>query len=161
MYLWLVFVHVLATFGFLGAHGVSAAVSLRLRYVREIDEARTLLNLSSYALPVMYVSLLLLLGTGIWAGFEGHWWRSGWIWVSLGLLITMVVSMWAIASPYYLSVRRAAGLPVLYGPDKGPAQPPDEEELLALLSSPRPLIIAAIGIVGLLAILWLMVLKPF
>lgn len=69
--------------------------------------------------------------------------------------------MWVIASPYYRRVRRAAGLPIAYGLDKGPARPPDEEELFALLSSPRPLVIAAIGLVGRLAILWLMVLKPF
>jgi hypothetical protein len=76
------------------------------------------------------------------------------------LLIAIVLSMWVIASPYYIRVRRAAGLPIAYGPDKGPARPPDEEELLALVSSPRPLVIAGIGLAGLVAVLWLMVLKP-
>lgn len=113
MYSWLVFFHVLGTFAFLFGHGVSAMVALRLRYVRNLEQVRALLDLSMYALGVLYVSILLLLITGVWAGFKGGWWDNGWIWASLGLLLAIIVYMYAVATPFYQKVRQAAGLNII------------------------------------------------
>ena len=76
--------------------------SLRLRSERNLERIRALLDLSSASLGLMYGSLLLILGTGIWAGFRGRWWDMGWIWPGLGLLIFIILTMNALASPYYI-----------------------------------------------------------
>ena len=70
MYTWLVFFHILGALGFMFGHGVSATVGLRLRY----EQVRGVLDLSMYSLGVMYASLLVLLISGVWAGFKAHWW---------------------------------------------------------------------------------------
>ena len=40
-------------------------------------------------------------------------------------------------------------------------EPPDPEELDALLRSPHPFVLTVIGVGGLTVILWLMMFKPF
>ena len=158
----LVFFHILGTFGFMLAHGVSSMVALRLRSERNIERIRALLDLSSASMGLMYGSLLLILGTGIWAGFRGNWWRMGWIWAGLGLLIFITIAMFVLASPYYNGVRKAAGMHY-YGLKKGqqPDPPVGEDQMAALLSSSRPYLIAAVGLGAIITILYLMVMKPF
>ena len=118
MYTWLVFFHILGALGFMFGRGVSATVGLRLRYVRKnLEQVRALLDLSMYSLGVMYASLLVLLISGVWAGFKAHWWAwdREWLWLSTVLLVAMVIAMYAIASPYYAKVRQAAGLNIIHG----------------------------------------------
>ena len=45
MYSWLVYIHVLATFAFLLAHGVSSVVALRLRRQRDPALALSLIHI--------------------------------------------------------------------------------------------------------------------
>jgi hypothetical protein len=162
MYRWWVFLHIVGAFGFVLAHGASAVVALRLRGERDVERVRALLDLSSASLGAMYGSLLLLLAAGIVAGFLGHWWGRAWIWTALGLLVLLIVAMYALASTYYTKVREAAGLQTYQQKKKGiEPRPPSLEELAAILDSSRALLILAVGVVGLLLILWLMVLKPF
>lgn len=93
MYPWLVFLHVLSGFVFFLAHGASAFVLLKLRQEREVERIKALLDLRAYAEPAMSWSAGVLFLSGIAAGFVGHWWRTGWIWVSLALLILVSVMM--------------------------------------------------------------------
>ena len=74
----------------------------------------------------------------------------------------MVVFMYARASRYYGEMRRAAGLRY-YTPGKGQGEPgnPAPQELHRLLNLSRPMELAVVGVVGLIAIVWLMVMKPF
>ena len=70
--------------------------------------------------------------------------------------------MYGLALPYYRSVRAAVGLPASNAPKDTPApQPVTPQELERLLDSRRPDIIAGVGFLGLLVIIWLMVVKPF
>jgi hypothetical protein len=163
MYQFLVFVHLLGVFGFLLAHGVSAAVGISLRKERDLVRIRALLDLSSWSLRAFYVSVLLLLGGGIAAGFVGHWWGEGWIWAALGVLIVMMGAMYGMASPYYNRVRQSVGAQTYDQMRKGvePAPALSAQDLEPLLRSARPLLVVVVGAVGLLVILWLMVLKPF
>ena len=157
------FLHLVGVFGFLVAHGSSALVAFRLRREREPSRVAALLDLSSSSLALLYLSLLLLLGAGIVAGFLGHWWGQAWIWTSLGLLIGLMIAMYALASTYYDRVRQAVGVQTYSQKRKGIAPAPQAapEEIDAILRSPRPFLVAAIGGAGLLAILWLMMFKPF
>lgn len=61
--------HIMGAFGFVAAHGGTAAVALRLRREREPDRIRALLELSRSTRSVMYWSLLVLLVAGIANGF--------------------------------------------------------------------------------------------
>ncbi|HEY3211404.1 MAG TPA: hypothetical protein VGL18_16745 [Actinomycetota bacterium] len=60
MYQFWVFVHLIGVFGFLLAHGVSAAVGMSLRRERDPQGVRALLELFSWTLGAFYVSFLVL-----------------------------------------------------------------------------------------------------
>jgi hypothetical protein len=163
MYQLWVFVHLVGVFGFLLAHGVSAAVALSLRRERDPQKVRALLELSSWSLSGFYVSTVVLLAGGITAGFLGHWWGQGWIWAALGVLVVMMGAMYGLASPYFNRLRQATGVPTYRQRRRGAEPGPQTGvvELEPLLRSSRPMLVVVVGIVGLVAILWLMVYKPF
>lgn len=160
MYAYIVLLHVIGAFVFALSHGVSIAVGLRLRGVRSREQIASLLELSSMAVGGLYVGLLLLLIGGIWAGFAGDHWGRLWIWAAIGILVVVMVAMYAMATPFYSRMRAAAGV---FTDPKQVAKfgefAPDELERMG--ASTRPIWLAVIGGVGLLAILWLMVVKPF
>ena len=162
LYNWIVFLHVLGAFAFVLAHGVSAGVSLKLREERELPRIRALLELSNTATQGMYVGLVILLIGGITAAFMAGLWGRGWIWTALALLVVMIAFMYARASRYYGEVRRAAGL-AYYIPGKGSGGPvaANTGELARLLGSSRAMELTGVGTIGLVAIIWLMVMKPF
>jgi hypothetical protein len=156
----IVFVHIVGGFTFALAHGASSAVALRLRHERELERVRALLDLSQSASGLMYLSIVVLLAAGIAAGFVAGLWGRVWIWTAIVLLVLMLVFMYARAVPYYGSLRRAAGQAYfIRGPHQ--AEPVDIDRLNVLLASPRPIELAAVGYLGLVAILWLMFFKPF
>jgi len=162
MYPWLVFLHILGTFGFLLAHGASASASFALRRERNLERVRGILELSASSYGVMYLSLLVLLVSGITAGFMGRWWGHGWIWISLGLLVVILFAMFGMGSRIYGGARKAAGLPyVEKGKQNPPGEPASPEEIDALLSKGNPWLLTAIGYGGVAVIAWLMMFKPF
>ena len=161
LYPWIVFAHVGAGFSFAIAHGSSVVVVLRLRQKPDVEHVRALLDLSTSSLGLMYWSLSLLFVLGVAAGFVGQWWGHGWIWAAIGLLVLLSVAMYYRGSTYFIDLRRLAGL--TYRADRAmqPAMAPDPAGLAAKLASSRPIELAATGYLGLLAIIGLMVLKPF
>ncbi|MGH2675301.1 MAG: DUF2269 family protein [Actinomycetota bacterium] len=154
-YQWWVFLHIAGAFGFLISHGISVGVAFRLRQERDPKRIMALLDLSSSSISGMYVSILALLTGGIVAGFVGDWWDQGWIWVSIGTLVLVILAMYAVASTYYKRLRLIVGA-VAEG-----SQAVGEDRLAELLGGPRPMILAVIGFGGLLFILYLMLFKPF
>ncbi len=155
MYAWLVFVHIVGVLGFVFAHGVSAAMALRLRHERNPDRIRVMLQVSSSSTGVFYISILLLLVGGIWAGFRGHWWSHGWIWVALGVFVANMFFMYALASPYYRRVRSVMRIQEAGGSAVA------AEDLDAVLRSDVPTVIVWVGLLSIGFIAYLMVLKPF
>ena len=161
-YPWIVFVHVVAAFSFVLAHGVSMFVSDRVRREREPERIRAMLDISKATLPIMYGSLVILLLAGITAGMVGGHFGRLWIWVALAILIAEVFAMYALASRYYAHVRTAAGLASGFGPRAAEVPAAAEpQELERLLASRRPDVIGIVGSLGLIVIIWLMVVKPF
>ena len=162
MYRWLVLLHVIGVFGFMMAHGISAGVAFGLRRERRFEHARALLELSASSYGVMYLSLLVLLVTGIITGFMGQWWGRGWIWVSLGLLVIIIVAMVALGSSIYGTARKLAGLPYFEGGrQRPPIEPASAEEIDAILSRGHPMLLTLIGFGGIVVLSWLMIFKPF
>jgi hypothetical protein len=159
---WIVFLHIAAAFGFVLAHGVSAFVAFRVRGERDPDRIAALLDLSASSLGLMYISLLLVIVFGVLGAIVGGYFGRGWPWAAIATLLVVSGAMYPLATGYYRQVRVGLGQRA-YG-DKStapPAAPLPAAELAALLDNRRPEAIAAVGVIGLAVILWLMVLKPF
>jgi hypothetical protein len=131
---------------------VSAFVSFRVRAQREPDEVAATLELSRIAIGPMYVGLLLLGIGGLGAAWIGNLLTEPWVLASIGVLLVVLVVMYAVATPYYMKMRQALA------PD---AQPPiTADDLARMLDTRRPEILLAVGSIGLLVLIWLMVLRP-
>ena len=154
MYQWWVFVHLAGVFGLLVSHGVSVAVTFRLRAERDPARVVTLLEISGSSIPAFYVSLTVLLLGGVVAAFDGGWWGYGWIWASLATLAVIMVAMYVLARPHYHRIRFVA---TALTEGSGAVTP---EQFERLLKAPRSLSVAAIGFAGLAVILYLMLFKP-
>jgi hypothetical protein len=158
-YPWVVFIHVASVVLMFFAHGASAAVALKLRTERDPARIAALLDLSGWSLGAAGVALLVVFVSGILAGIMGGWWGQLWIWAALVILVLVSGLMTPLGVGYLNEVRRAIGVPSPR--DKNPGGPLGPTELEALLRSPKPVQMAALGVGGLLVILWLMMLKPF
>ncbi len=145
LYVWLRFFHLLGLAAFLFGHGISGGAAFALRSSTGAENQR-LLQLSQKSLAVAYPGLLLLIVTGVWMAFAGHWWGHGWLWASLVVLVVLFGAMGYIARPYYLA--RAAASQT-------------EDVARTHLSRAKPIAAAWIGGVGLVALIGLMVFKPF
>lgn len=154
MHRWWVFLHIAGAFGFLMAHGVSAYVTLRLPKERDPARVSQLLELSASSVGFMWNSIGLLLIGGIAAGFTGQFWGQGWIWAAIVILVVVMAAMYAMGTTWAKRLRTISS--AMVGGTEAVSRPQFEE----ILRSKRPYTIAAIGFVGLLAILWLMIFKP-
>ena len=153
MYQWFVFAHLVGLVLFLFAHGTSAFITYQIRTIRDPDVVSGYLVLSLQATRVAYVGLILLILGGASAATVNGLWGQPWVWGSAIVLFLVLIAMYAFAANYY---RRLRGL--LAGMD---GQPPiDSEGLAAYLDSRRPDMIAGVGALGLLILVWLMVMKP-
>ena len=147
LYVWLKFLHLVGLGAFLLGHGISAGASFVLRRPLADTARAAVLQLSIRSYAVAGPGLLLLIATGVWMGFLGSFWRSGWIWAAIVVFVATIVAMSAQSVPYH-KARDAAGKNA-------------EGEVETELKRARPMVLAAIGSVGLLALLFLMVFKPF
>ncbi|MCW5719463.1 MAG: hypothetical protein KIS68_16715 [Bauldia sp.] len=162
MYRWIVFVHVLSVLAFMATHGVSIALTFRIRGARTLEDARPILDLSASMLGVMDGAFALVAVSGIAAGIVGQWWRNGWFWVSVVLLAAMVGIMSIYGAVAFNTIRRAAGLPHFgEGRRPQPAIPPDLPAMLRAIDATRPANLAAAGLGGAAVLTWLMMFKPF
>lgn len=161
MYGLVVLLHVLGAFLFVLAHGVSMLVSFRLRGERDPVRQVVLFELSSTGINLMYIGLVVLLVAGIAAGFLGGHWGRGWIWASLATLVVVIGVMYTVATPFYGRMRAAAGAAVPEPVVARMKPPPSPEDLDRLATSNRPMVLAAVGGIGLVVIIWLMLAKPF
>ena len=162
-YLWIVLLHVVGAFVFVLSHGASVWVVNAIARERDVPRIGALADLSAFSLGGAYIGLLLLLIGGIWAGIYASFFsRSAWIWVALVVFITVAVGMYIVATPFFKRLRLALGQRVQGmakdAPD--PVAAPDAE-ILALAGSAPAMALNAIGGIGLVVILWLMVVKPF
>jgi Predicted integral membrane protein (DUF2269) len=147
LYLWLQFFHVVGIGALLLGHGVAAGSSLMLRRASNDAVRAALLRASIQSGAVFYPALLVIVVTGVWMGFVGSWWRTGWIWAGIGTLVVVIVAMSAMSLPYH-KARDAAN-----------AKPPTDLE--PVLNRARPIELAVVGTIGLVILFFLMVFKPF
>jgi hypothetical protein len=78
-----------------------------------------------------------------------------WLWVSIGILVVTVALMTSVAAPYFKQITAACEVRPSGVPRKS------DEELGALLHGSTTTLITAVGSIGLVAILYLMIFKPW
>ena len=153
MYQWFVFIHLVGLVLFAFAHGASAFVAFRLPGLRDRALVASYLETSLIATRTMYGGLILLLIGGAGAATINDFWTKPWVLGSIVVLVVVIGLMYGLGTGYYASLRRR-----LAGSD-GAAQLSDEA-LAAYLDERRPRMLAGIGVLGVLLIIWLMALKP-
>jgi hypothetical protein len=152
---WWLFLHLAGVLAFVGAHGVSTFVLFRIRKERNRQRIAELIAFSGTSTRPMYIALIVLVVGGVGAGITLHLFSAWWLWISIAILLLTIGLMSALAAPYFRRITaacevRPSGVPRV-----------SDEELEQLLRSREAGVIAAIGGIGLLAILYLMLFKPF
>jgi len=152
---WWFLLHIAGVLGFMGTHGVSMFVMFRIRGERDRRKIADLIAFSGTTTKPMYISLVVLVVGGVLTGLSPSLFGGWWIWLSIVILLVTIGLMSGLASPYFKRITaacevRPSGVPRVA-----------DEELEQLLRSGEAIAIAAIGVIGLLAILYLMIFKPF
>jgi hypothetical protein len=155
LYPWFVFTHLLGLVVFAISHGASAFMAFRLRGERDPVVVDSLLKVGQLSVGPMYIGLLLLAVGGLGAAWNANLWGNTWVIASIGVFIVVLVVMWSVGSPYYMGLRKTLEA---RGPDGGPSI--DRSELARMLDTRRPDILTAVGTIGLVLLVWLMVIKP-
>jgi len=165
LYVWLKLIHVLGALALVLTHGASAAVAFKLRGERDRVRIGALIDLSNAYLNAFYLALAVVLLAGILTGIGAGYWTSGqlWIWASLVVFVAILIGMYALAMPYFRDVRHALGMATFQDVRQGTPPPPpaDDRALAEMLTSGQPMAIAAVGVIGIVVLVYLMVLKPF
>ena len=154
-YAWIRFLHIVSAIGFVAIHGASIVVLYAIRNESDRSRVESLLGFSASTVVAMYTSLVAIVATGLWMGFEvPGYFQLPWYWLSLALLVLTVVFMFLVARPFGKRIRaaceiRPSGVPRI-----------SDEELGQILRSKKTNVITAIGVIGFGAILYMMVFKP-
>jgi hypothetical protein len=151
---WLLYLHIASVLALLGTHGTSMTVLYRIRRERDRSRILDLVTLSGETIVPMYISLAAIVVTGVLVGLKVHVFSEWWIWAAIVILVVVAALMGAIARPYFARVKEAcqvrpSGVPRV-----------SDEELTEILKAPTAHVISAIGVVGLVVILYLMVFQP-
>ena len=159
IYPWIVIGHVFFVIVAFAAHGVSAFSSFRIKRSSDRAELRTLLDLSATALIVAGIGLLVVIVLGLWAAIAGGHFSRAWPWAAIAVLVVVTFAMTPLAANPMRAMRVALGV----GNDKSgaPLTPGSDTELAAAQAKLRPEATMAIGVIGLLLLVWLMEAKPF
>jgi len=148
----LIFGHVMGALLFAGGHGVSVAMAFLLPNEQDGARVSAYLRLSNVSVYPMQAGLGLLIASGVALGFLGNWWGQLWIWLALDLLLATMAWMFAMSLPTYHVVRDRLN-------ETGPSA--WDAEGRALIPLRRAVIMMVVGTASLVAIVALMVFKPF
>ena len=158
MYVWVVYLHIVVIFIFLIQHGAEIWVSFKLRQQKEPEGIfATYAFMPDNNVRNLRITYLLIIITGITAGFITPWWKQGWMWAALGVMIVIWVVMKRVSSVYLYAVDAIAEQ-ALKNRDDASAIDKFRSELKARR---EPEILSVTSGIGGLIILWLMMFKPF
>jgi uncharacterized membrane protein len=153
-YSWLKFLHVAAVLALLGTHGTSMFVLYAIRRERDRKKILDLISLSGLTIGPMYVSIAAIVVFGAWLWWKVYPLDTWWLWIAVVILVLTIGLMNATAKPYFARVKEACQL----RPSGVPRV--SDEELGEVLGSAQAHLVTAIGVIGLVAILYLMIFKP-
>jgi uncharacterized membrane protein len=152
-YGWWKFIHLVGVVGFVAAHGTSMAATVLVRRMRDPQQVSGILQMSAATVSAFYVSTVVLLVGGFGAGFVGHWFDQGWIWLSLGVLVGVGIFMFPMAKRHFRRIRM-----VLELMETGTTV--SRDDFVRVVNAGNPVLTAGVGSVAILLIVYLMVLKP-
>jgi hypothetical protein len=155
LYDWLLFGHILAVAALLINHGVSMYVLYAVRAEDNRQKILDLITLSGRSILPMYISIGLIVVFGLLLALELNVLGEWWIWLSVIILLVVIGLMSATAKPYFAKVKEACEL----RPSGVPRV--SDDELRQILRSSDATVITVIGTIGLVAIFYLMIFKPF
>jgi len=158
MYNWVVFLHVAVIFIFLIQHAAEIFVTFKLREQKEPEGIFAtysfLLNNNSRNLRITY-SLIII--TGAVAGFMSPWWKLGWMWTALGVMVILWIVMNRWGGNYLTAVDAITEQALKNKDDESVIQKFRQD----LKSRREPEIMTITSVIGMFIILWLMMFKPF
>ena len=158
MYNWVVYLHVAVIFIFLIQHAAEILVTFKLRQQKEPEGIFAtyafMLDNNTRNLRITY-SLIII--SGVAAGFISTWWRQGWMWTALGVMIMIWIVMSRVGSNY-LNAVDAITDHALQNKDDTSAIDKFRSDLKARR---EPEIMTITSVIGGAIILWLMMFKPF
>jgi len=94
MYVWVVYLPILVIFIFLIQHAAEIWVSFKLREQKEPEGIfATYAFMPNNNVRNLRITYSLIIITGITAGFITTWWRQGWMWTALGVMIVIWIVM--------------------------------------------------------------------
>jgi hypothetical protein len=160
----MLYFHIFSALSFMLSHGVTSTAILFVRNEKNAERIRFLLEIARNrtVMGVTNSSITVLLLSGIALGFLGGWWGSLWIWTALGIAVIITLAMSVLGRLYFEKLRKVVGLSYTEGRKKhGPLPTASEEEILRISSKSPAVLTPAVGLIGLLAILYLMIFKPF
>lgn len=151
---WFVFAHIAGLVMFAACHGVSMFAAFRMRARPERAQVAPLLELSQLSSGAMYLGLVLLALGGLGAAAAQDLVLSGWVVATTVILVVVLVVMYAVGARFYYGLRDRLAVS---GSDP---EALGDAELATLLDNHIPDVLAAVGGFGIVAMLWLMILKP-
>ena len=158
MYNWVVYLHVTVIFIFLIQHAAEIIVTFKLREQKEPEGI-----FATYAFMPdnnsrnLRITYSLMIVTGAVAGFMSTWWKQGWMWSALGVMILIWVVMTRVASIYLDAVDAITDHALKNRDDKSAI----DKSRRDLKARREPEIMTVTSVIGGLIILWLMMFKPF
>jgi hypothetical protein len=158
MYNWIVYLHVVVIFIFLIQHAAEIWVSFKLRQQKEPEGIfATYAFMPDNNVRNLRITYSLIIITGMAAGFITTWWRQGWMWTALAIMIVIIIVMRRVSDIYLNAVDAIAETAL-----KNKGDPSTPAKFVSDLKARRePEILSAISALGGLIILWLMMFKPF
>jgi hypothetical protein len=160
-YPWVVLGHVVFVILSFGAHGVSAYAMFRIRSEPDRVRAGAVLDLSTTALLGAGIGLALAVVLGIVAAAMAGYFGRGWPWASIAVVVIAWIAMTPMAANPLSGVRRTLGLPTRADKKGESPQPGSDAEFAAARARLKPELVAGIGIVAIVVLVWLMEMKPF
>lgn len=154
LYSTLLFLHIASVLWFTGGHGVAIAIGYALPRERRLERIKAYLELSRRAnIHTTGPGTILIIGTGVALGYQGHWWRMGWVWLSLALLIILAGLAMGLVAPHYRRVRALV--------ERDSATGEVSPDLQRCLAQHVPSLFGYAGLLSILFILAMMAYKPF
>lgn len=161
LYPWVVVAHVVFVILAFGAHGVSAFAMFRVKSEPDRARAAAVLDLSTVALGFAGVGLLVAVVLGIVAASMAGYFGQLWPWAAIGVVVLAWLAMTPLAANPMSEVRRQLGQPTR-GDKKGvEPQAGTDEAFAAARAGLRPELVAGIGVLAIVILVWLMERKPF
>lgn len=157
MYRWLLFLHIGSVLVFMLAHGVQVMVTWKKRWVADPATNLALFDALPSGWPLR-VAMAAVVISGLLLTAVLNVWTQLWIWLSLGALAAIWLTMWRWGAAFYNLIEATAvrAIAAVGTPDEAAARAEFDRARFSWLVPAM----TAVGIGGVALILWLMVFRP-